>query len=86
MRAISADESRSTAEPSSEVAILGLPRRKVQRQPAPGAAGTQNIHNRLDHDSQVALATHPEIGSEADHEYYPLRVAQPREIGWDSSF
>ena len=74
--------------PGSEVAIHGLPRRKVRRQHAPGAAGTQDIQNGLDHGSQVGVAKPPQrgIGGELDRECLPVRLAQPSGVGWGGSF
>ena len=65
--------------PGWEVAIHSLPRRKLPRHHAPGAASTQDIQNGLDHGWQVGVARPPQrgIGGELDRECLPLRLAQP---------
>ena len=71
-----------------EVSIHSLPRWEVRRQHAPGAAGTQEVQNSLDHSPQVGLAGPPQrgIGGEVGCECRPLCLAQPRGVGWGSSF
>ena len=74
--------------PGWEVAIHGLPWRKIPRQHAPGAASAQDIQNGLDHGWQAGVARPPQrgIGGELDRECRPLCLAQPRGIGWGGSF
>ena len=74
--------------PAPEVAIDGLPRREVRGQHPPGTASPQDVQDGLDHGSQVGFARPPQrgISGEVDGEYCRLRVAQPRGIGWGSSF
>ena len=66
--------------PGWEVAIHSLPRRKLPRQHAPGAASTQDIQNGFDRGWQVGVARPPQrgIGGELGRERRPLSVAQPR--------
>ena len=50
--------------------------------------GPQDVQDGLNYGSQVGFARPPQqgIGGEVDGKCRPLRVAQPRGVGWGGSF